>query len=125
MPEGIEGKSLLPFIMGKATKVRDLCYTAYQNSQRSVRDLRWKLIRYPQVNQTQLFDLKNDPHELNNLADKPEYAEKIAEMTTWLETEMARYGDSVSLKVANPKSAAWTPPAGNKRKQPKNEDLAD
>ena len=125
MPEGIEGKSLLPIINGKATKVRDLCYTAYQNSQRSVRDERWKLIRYPQVNQTQLFDLKKDPHELDNLANKPEHAAKIAEMTTWLETEMARYGDTVSLKVANPKPATWSPPVGKKRKQSNNEDLAD
>ena len=116
MPEGIEGKSLLPIISGKATKVRDLCYTAYQSSQRSVRDQRWKLIRYPQVNRTQLFDLKNDPHELDNLADKPECAAKISEMTSLLETEMARYGDTVSLKIANPKPATWMHQVGKKTK---------
>lgn len=38
--------------------------------QRSVRDRRYKLIRYPAVDHTLLFDLQNDSHELVDLADK-------------------------------------------------------
>ncbi|MGB3589131.1 MAG: sulfatase-like hydrolase/transferase [Tunicatimonas sp.] len=38
----------------------------------------------------ELFDCKNDPHELHNLADDPQYAEKLAtlrfELDEWLET---------------------------------------
>ena len=64
---------------------------------------------------TQLFDLQNDPHELTNLAGKPEHAAKVAEMTALLEKEMARYGDTAPLKVADPKPAAWTPPAAGAR----------
>lgn len=111
LPEGVEGKSLMPIISGKEIKVRDLCYTGYRNCQRAVRDQRWKLIRYPLVDQTQLFDLQNDPYELTNLASRSEYTAKITEMMTLLEQEMARYADSAPLKVANPKPAAWTPPA--------------
>ncbi|NJN05795.1 MAG: hypothetical protein HC814_04685 [Rhodobacteraceae bacterium] len=33
---------------------------AYRDVQRAWRDDRWKLIRYPQVDVTQLFDIKND-----------------------------------------------------------------
>lgn len=111
LPEGIEGKSLVPIITGKETKVRDLCYTGYRDCQRAVRDERWKLIRYPLVDVTQLFDLQSDPHELTNLAGKPEHAAKVAEMTALLEREMAAHGDTFPLKIANPRPSAWTPPA--------------
>jgi arylsulfatase A-like enzyme len=110
LPEGVEGKSILPIVAGKQEKVRDVCYTAYRDSQRAVRDQRWKLMRYPLVDQTQLFDLQNDPHELVNLASKPEHQAKVAEMTKLLAAEMERHGDEAPLKVANPKPAAWTPP---------------
>lgn len=36
---------------------------AYRDLQRAFTDGRWKLIRYPQVNRTQLFDLRTDPHD--------------------------------------------------------------
>ena len=111
LPEGVEGKSLAPILAGKETKVRDVCYTAYRNCQRAVRDQRWKLLRYPLVDVTQLFDLQTDPHELTNLAAQPEHAAKVAEMTALLEKEMAAHADTFPLKVANPKPAAWTPPA--------------
>ena len=111
LPDGVEGKSLTPIIAGQESKVRDLCYTGYRDCQRAVRDQRWKLIRYPLVDQTQLFDLQTDPHELTNLAAKPEHAAKVAEMMALLEKEMAAHGDTFPLKVANPKPAAWTPPA--------------
>ena len=110
LPEGIEGKSLCPIIEGKSSKVRDVLYTAYRDCQRAIRDDRWKLIRYPLVDRTQLFDLSTDPHELNNLTDKPEHAAKLAELTIFLGKEMSRCADMVPLQVANPKLAEWSPP---------------
>ena len=120
LPEGVEGKSLVPILTGKESKVRDVIYTAYRACMRAVRDDRWKLIRYPLVDRTQLFDLSADPHELTNLADKPEHAAKVAQLTASLEKEMSRYADQHPLKVANPKPAAWSPPARGKgpAKQP-------
>jgi arylsulfatase A-like enzyme len=76
-----------------------------------VRDQQWKLIRYPLVDQTQLFDLQSDPHELTNLATKPEHAAKVAELMTLLQKEMTAHDDIAPLIVANPKSPEWTPPA--------------
>ena len=111
IPDGVEAKTLRPIIEGKAPKIRDVLYTAYRNCQRAIRDDRWKLIRYPLVDMTQLFDLFADPHELTNLADKAEHAAKVVKMTASLEKEMARFGDKAPLKVANPAPLEWTPPA--------------
>ena len=109
VPQGIDGQSLVPVIRGSKPHVRELLYTGYRDCQRSIRDQRWKLIRYPLVNQTQLFDLQNDPHELKNLAAEPEHATKIAELTEKLQAEMNLYDDKHPLVVPNPKSAAWSP----------------
>jgi arylsulfatase A-like enzyme len=113
VPQGVEGVSLRPVIEGRTSKVRDVLYTAYMRCQRSVRDDRWKLIRYPLVDRTQFFDLKADPREMNNLAGRPEHAAKQKEMTALLMREMRRYGDDAPLAVTNPAPADWTPPDGN------------
>lgn len=115
IPDGVEGQSIVPLLTGKETKFRDVLYTGYRNCQRSIRDDQWKLIRYPLVDRTQLFDLATDPHELTNLADQPEQAAKVAEMTALLKKEMDRYGDTCPLTVADPKPAEWSPPAPRSR----------
>jgi arylsulfatase A-like enzyme len=117
-PECVEGQSLVPLINGTQLKVRDVLYTAYKTCQRAVRDQRWKLIRYPLVNVTQLFDLSVDPLELENLAERPEYSAKAKEMALLLEQEMIRYGDGAPLVVPDPAPAKWAPPAkGESAKQ--------
>lgn len=110
IPAQVEGASLMPIVRGEKQKVRSLLVTGYRDCQRAIRDQRWKLMRYPLVDQTQLFDLQADPLELNNLANTPELAGKVAELTSQLQAEMHRYGDDLPLEVANPKPAAWTPP---------------
>ena len=65
----------------------------YRNAQRAIRDDRWKLICYPYVDKTQLFDLNADPDEATDLAGKPELAAKVKELLTLLEAEKKRSGD--------------------------------
>ncbi|MEW4562322.1 sulfatase [Bremerella sp. JC770] len=52
-----------------------------------VRDTRWKYVFYPQSEPTleQLFDLQEDPHEVTNLADDAQHAEKLKAMRGQLE----------------------------------------
>lgn len=119
VPEGVEGRSLVPILSGKESKVRDTLYTAYRGCQRSIRDDRWKLIRYPLVDRTQLFDLSRDPLELENLADKPESKAKISELTALLQKEMSAHADTFPLTVTNPEPADWSPPSdGAGKKKP-------
>jgi arylsulfatase A-like enzyme len=103
LPVGVEGKSLRSIWRGGAVSVRDTLFTTYEDMMRAVRDERWKLIRYPQINYTQLFDLENDPDELNNLAGQPEYTERIAALLRELRTWQEKVGDTQPLSVEKPK----------------------
>jgi arylsulfatase A-like enzyme len=124
IPTGLDGKSLEPVIDSTVTGVRETLFLSYRDVQRAVRDNRWKLIRYPQVNVTQLFDLQEDPHELTNLADKPDHAARIKELTAHLERWQKDLGDTAPLVVENPQDPAWDPadapppmPKGKKNKK--------
>jgi arylsulfatase A-like enzyme len=79
-PREIDGKNLLPVIKGEKMSVRNSLFTAYRNTVRAVRTDEWKLIRYPQINFTQLYNLKSDPLEINNLASLPEQKTRVDEM---------------------------------------------
>src|SRR5690606_646761 len=71
VPEGVEGRDISPLWTGAADRVRETVFLPYLNLMRAVRDPRWKLICYPQVNHRQLFDLWEDPHETRNRAEDP------------------------------------------------------
>lgn len=92
-PEGVEGVDLSEVWRGEEKAVRDVVYTAYEDLQRAVSDGRYKLVRYPPRDHVQLFDLEVDPHELENRADDPEYAEERARLEALLESEHARLDD--------------------------------
>jgi arylsulfatase A-like enzyme len=79
-PTEIDGKNLMPVIKDEKPGVRNSLFTAYRNTVRAVRTDEWKLIRYPQINFTQLYNLKSDPLEINNLAALPEQKPRINDM---------------------------------------------
>ena len=64
----------MDLLKGKESEKHDAVFAFYRNLQRAVRTKDHKLIVYPEARVTQLFDLKKDPWEMRNLADKPEYA---------------------------------------------------
>ena len=73
----MDGINLRPVWEGRKSRVRDSVFLSFKGVQRAVRDDRWKLIRYPEINHTQLFDLENDPDELKNLAADPGQAKCV------------------------------------------------
>lgn len=106
VPPDLDGRSLAPVMRGETPSVRDSVFLAYREVQRAVRFGDWKLIRYPQVDVTQLFNLADDPHETRDLADDPAYADRRADMLSRLRSQQRQWNDSLPLTVADPKPAA-------------------
>jgi arylsulfatase A-like enzyme len=116
-PAGSEGRDLSRVIAGKERRVREEIFLAFTETQRSLRDERWKLIRYPKVDVTQLFDLRTDPDETKNLADAPHHRHRVAAILKQLGTAQQAFDDRVPLRVLDPKPAVWTPPSGEKMEE--------
>lgn len=91
IPATVEGKSLVSAMQDPTVKHRTMLYLAYGESIRGVRDDQFKLIEYVlgDDQNTQLFDLKNDPWELRNLAKDPAFADKLK----FLKQELIRLRD--------------------------------
>ena len=101
-PDGSEGRSLAPILAGSTDTHRASILTAYAKVQRAVRDERWKLIVYPEVNRTQLFDLHADPAEMRDLAADPPHAAEVQRLTALLRAEQNLADDTQPLTTENP-----------------------
>jgi arylsulfatase A-like enzyme len=110
-PDPSEARQFSATLRDPNESARSELVFGYRAVQRAIRDDRWKLIRYPQINKTQLFDLQEDPFELHDLASESNSAGKIQDLTARLEKALKAYGDKCALTVPNPKAAAWSPPA--------------
>jgi hypothetical protein len=55
----------------------------------------------------ELFDCVNDPHELNNLAEKPEYKEKLSELSEEMDRWLNEIGDNPSLPEIDLVKKLW------------------
>lgn len=125
-PKTVESVSFRPVLEGKQETVRDVLYGVYTGGtkpgMRSVRKGDWKLIKYDvlegTVRETQLFNLKENPHEFLkehhaddvlalagskpgsnqvNLAGDARHADRLAEMEALLLAEMQRLDDPYRL----------------------------
>ena len=110
-PKTSEGISFKPVLEGKKDAVREVLYGVYcggtKPGMRCVKKGDWKLIKYDvmdgEVQETQLFNLKENPEEFiaehkkgglqTDLAESPEHAEKLKEMEALLLSEMRRLDD--------------------------------
>jgi arylsulfatase A-like enzyme len=69
-PLGIEGRSLMPSIRGDSSCPDRYLLGFTATNKLAVRTNNWKLIYDQNSKQYELYDLKNDPQELNNLVFK-------------------------------------------------------
>ncbi len=111
IPSGIDGRSFRDSFSGNPA--RSELFFSYMDCQRGIRDQRYKLLRYPKVKVTQLFDLQSDPAEMKNLVDDPEQKERVESMMKRLETLQREFGDDLPLTAAETDSPEWTPPTGD------------
>jgi arylsulfatase A-like enzyme len=95
--EKIDGRSFKAVIDGKSTKHREMLMLAYRDVQRAIVTPHDKLIYYPKVRKTQLFNRKMDPNEMKNLFDDPDEFDKWKELFRQLEIMQDQYGDDLEL----------------------------
>ncbi|NQV34949.1 MAG: sulfatase-like hydrolase/transferase [Phycisphaeraceae bacterium] len=104
LPAGVDARTLVPIIQGREKAVRQSLFLPFQNNQRAVNDGRWKLHMYPLINHRLLFDLKNDPHEMRNLAEDPAHSQELERMLALMEHWRTQLGDKNPLRIDNPGS---------------------
>ena len=89
LPGDMQGKSLRPLFEGKEPKDwRDsvyyhyYCFPEYHAVRRhdGVRNSRYKLMHFYDINEWELFDLQKDPKEMQSLHDDPKYAKTLQHM---------------------------------------------
>lgn len=97
-PSDVDGETLFPIINGSSQEVRSSLFTVYRNTVRAVRTKEWKLIRYPERDYTQMFNLVNDPHELYNLAGDTSLQPKAEVLFELMQKWQVTTGDTISLK---------------------------
>ncbi|GAA6204566.1 sulfatase-like hydrolase/transferase [Thalassotalea sp. SU-HH00458] len=95
-PETLQGPSILPIIRGEKDVMNDYIYGSYRHFQRMARSHRYKLVYYPLLKKNVLFDLKNDPWEMNDISQQAGSDKIIAKLTTKLEELKVVVGDPLT-----------------------------
>jgi len=97
-PEYVEFNSLLPAINSEVDESPySEIYGAYINLQRMVRTDKFKMIIYPKAKKIRMFDMVNDPEEMNDLADAAEYANVKIELIEKFKKQQKMMEDPLDL----------------------------
>ena len=106
IPDDMQGESFRKIIRGEASQWRDAIYYTYYEypsvhrvkRHYGIRTDRYKLIHfYYDVDEWELYDLDNDPAEMNNVYDDERYHTVREEMHERLRELREKYGDSDEL----------------------------
>ncbi len=108
VPDTVQFPSIVPLITGAKSEMHEALYAVFLDRQRAVRTPRWKLTRTPSEKQVQLFDIRNGPWEMRNLANTPKHAATLAMLNAKLRTLMHEMKDPMPVEEL---FASETPPA--------------
>lgn len=97
VPEGLDGRSLAPLLRGEVREVHSFTVGYFRDVQRMIRTDRWKLIVYPKIGRWQLFDLANDPNELDDLSAEPQHRATMTKLRDKLIAWQREHGDKLTL----------------------------
>jgi arylsulfatase A-like enzyme len=101
-PSWMQGINLIPYISGKAKTIprHELYYRFYEYyadhtvlPHLGVRGERYKLIYFHTVNEWELYDLKKDPHEQQNLIRSPAHRQIIQQLKSKITALRNQYDD--------------------------------
>ena len=99
-PRSVQGRSLRPVLEGRQTSWRrSFLYEYWVDltptipAMLAVRTEDWKYVRYPDIEDLdELYDLRNDPHEMRNLSRDPAHAARREEMRRELDRLLRETG---------------------------------
>lgn len=104
-PSEMQGKSMRSLLGNQKNEAwRDEIYYHYYEYPHGWHDVqmhygirteRYKLIRFYNIDKWELYDLKNDPHEMNNIYDDPGLQEIKSDLKKRLKGLQQKYGDKV------------------------------
>ncbi len=98
IPPTVEFRSLVSILESNGDGLSQI-FGSYKDYQRMVRTKTHKLIVYPQVHQVQLFNLVDDPNELDNLADDENNEPLLDSLYHRLVDLQREVGDTLSLSL--------------------------
>ena len=102
-PDHVQFQSVLPIIQGKRRRNYDAIYGGYLAVQRAVTEGDYKLMLFPKIQKVLLFNVKEEPLEMNDLADDPKNQPLIKKLFARLLELQQQTGDSLDLKGVYPK----------------------
>jgi arylsulfatase A-like enzyme len=99
-PDQMDGRSFLPVLTGKAAHHRDTVICNSMDHNATVITERWKFVlNWNPRDLDELYDLKNDPGEMINLAGKESHADTVADMrarfSRWLTDTAHPYRETI------------------------------
>lgn len=96
VPQSVEYSSVKKLATGESNQGgEETIYGTYLTFQRLVRTKTHKLIYYPDLNRYQLFDMVNDPDEINDLSENSAYAKVKQELIDALTQKRKQLGDGL------------------------------
>lgn len=97
VPDSVSEPSLVP-ILGGVGRGYESIFCGYRDLQRMVRTQTHKLIRYNHNGEFQLFDMTQDPWEVDDLAEDPAHADRVRELDAMLRAWQVEVGDTLALE---------------------------
>jgi len=103
---GLEGHSLVPQLKDAAAPRPWPAITTHNPGNHAIRTERWRYIRYANGAQ-ELYDMKADPHEWNNIANDPANAGIMRDLARWLPTVNMPLAPGSAQRILEQKNGAW------------------
>ena len=123
IPSVMQGVSLRPLLQGNtpADWRTSIFYAYYNRSPKhwGIRTDRYKLIRFPDTEAVEFYDLEEDPQEMYNRGSEPGYRKQIATTQKQLKSLMTDVGVSRDFLIKKMGNNSKLPPRIHKKRKKK------